>query len=88
MPPKEEVHFEPNPKENTHGTSSRPERYQTRPGNTEGHIRWFRRRFHVRADDLHDLAEADRLFGEIGLIAVYENGRITHLRRHFTGTDK
>ena len=66
---------------------SRPERYQTRPGNTEGNTD-FRRRFHLRADDLHDLAEADRLFGEIGLIAVYENGRITHLRRHFSGTDK
>ncbi len=68
-------------------SSSRQDRYQTRPGNTEGNTD-FRRRFHVRADDLHDLAEADRLFGEIGMIAVYENGRITHLRRHFTGTDK
>ncbi len=55
------------------------------PGEGESDLR---RRLHARLDDMCDAAEADRLFGEIGLIVMYESGRITHARRHFNGMDK
>ncbi len=67
---------------NTDRYSPRPSK---QPGEGESDLR---RRLHARLDDMCDAAEADRLFGEIGLVVMYESGRITHARRHFSGMDK
>ena len=63
------------------------ERYVPKSGNSEINTD-YRRRAHVRLDELLDLAESNGMFGEVGIVAQLEAGRVTHLRRHFAGTDK
>ena len=63
------------------------DRYVPKEGGTETSTD-KRRQAHLRLDELLDLAEQQKMYGQVGVLVFFENGTPTVVRKNLEGTYK